>query len=81
MFKVDLKFDKNNNFTDLLPPRAKKKMQIRWCQKYEEPSPFYSVPSCFKRCLCPLMGGVVNQGLTVFLMLSLYTQHYRYMQQ
>ena len=25
MFKVDLKFDKNNNFTDLLPPRAKKK--------------------------------------------------------
>ena len=30
-------------------------MQIRWGQ---EPSPFHSVPLCFRSCSCPLQGGV-----------------------
>ena len=54
MFKVDLIFEKNNNCAVLLPPPAKK-MQISWGQG---PSPFHSVPLCFRSCSCPLLGGV-----------------------
>ena len=32
-----------------------KKIQIWWGQ---EPSPFHSVPLCFRSCSCPLQGGV-----------------------